>query len=256
MKNLLPSSIRSKLILLGVAAFLPVVLLTIFNSWNQRRLEVMDAEKRMTKILDFAILHEEEVARETQRILATMADVPILLNGGKPANDVLARFLMYSPEYTNFVVAGPDGHVIASAVPLKTALNFSDRPYFQDLLKSKSFTISQYLVGRITGKPIVVFGYPVLDRRGNVTAVLIAPLDLSRVTRFEAEIAVQTPANSSYVKLDRHGNVMTAYPKRRRSERGTHWRIPSSRESWRRESVHSKWRERTVWCASTCSRLT
>ena len=60
MKNLFPSSIRSKLILLGVLAFLPVVLLTVFNSWYQRRLEVAEANERMAKILDFAILHEEE----------------------------------------------------------------------------------------------------------------------------------------------------------------------------------------------------
>ena len=212
MRNLFPSSIRSKLILLGVLAFLPVVLLTVFNSWNLRRLEAADAKERMAKILDFAILHEEEVVREAHRILATLAEVPNLLKGGKPASEVLVRLLKNSPEYTNFAVAGPDGHVIASAVPLLKALNFSDRPYFQDVLKSKSFAISQYLVGRITGKPIVVFGYPVLDRQGNVAAVLIAPLDLSRVTRFEAEIAVQTPASSSYVKLDRHGNVLTAYP--------------------------------------------
>ncbi|MHB8941180.1 MAG: hypothetical protein ACYC7K_07260, partial [Desulfobacteria bacterium] len=85
MKNLFPSSIRSKLILLGVLAFLPVLLLTVFNSWHHRRLEIADARVRMGKILDFAVLHEEEVIRETHRILAMLADVPILLEGGKPA---------------------------------------------------------------------------------------------------------------------------------------------------------------------------
>ena len=37
MKNLILSSVRSKLILLGVLAFLPVVLLNVFTSWYQRR---------------------------------------------------------------------------------------------------------------------------------------------------------------------------------------------------------------------------
>jgi len=220
MKSLFPSSVQSKLILLGVLAFLPVLLLTVFNSWHHRRLEIADARERMGKILDFAVLHEEDVIQETHRILATLAEVPILPKGGKPANEFLARLLKNSPQYTNFVVCRPDGQVIASAVPIKTALNLSDRPYFHDVLKNKSFSIGQYVMGRITGKPIVVFAYPVLDRQGKATAVLLAPLDLSHVTKFEAEIDVQTPGNSSYVKLDRHGSVLSAYPEARVFGRG------------------------------------
>src|SRR3990172_2023975 len=141
----------------------------------------------MAKILDFAILHEEEVIREAHQILATLAEVPILPKGGKPANEILARFLKNTTQYTSFVVCRPDGQVVASSVPVTTALNFSDRSYFREVLKNKSFSIGQFVVGRITGKPIVVFGYPVLDRQGKVTAVLLASLDLSRVTKFEAE---------------------------------------------------------------------
>ena len=220
MKNLYPTNIRSKLILLGVLAFLPVVLLTVFTSWHLRKLEIAEARERMAKILDFAILHEEEVIRETHRILSVLAEVPNLRDGGKPESEILARLLKNSPEYTNFVVCRPDGQVVASAIPLTTAMNFSDRPYFQEVLKSKSFSIGQYTVGRITGKPIVVFGYPVIDRWGNVTAVLLAPLDLSRVTRIEAEINVQTPRNSTYVKLDGNGAVLTSYPESQMFGRG------------------------------------
>ncbi len=220
MKNLFPSSIRSKLLLLAVLAFLPVVLLTVLNSWHQRRLEVAGVKERMEKILDFAVLHEEEIIRDTHRILAMLADVPILPKGGKPASEFLARLLKNSPEYTNFVVCRPDGQVIASAVTFIATSNFSDRPYFQDVLKNKSYSIGQYTVGRITGKPIIVFGYPVLDRQGNVIAVLLAPLDLSRVTRFEAEMGVQAPANSPYVKIDDHGIVLSAYPEEQMFGRG------------------------------------
>lgn len=120
MKNLFPSSIRSKLILLGVLALIPVVLLTVINSWYQRRLEVAAANHRMAKILDFEIIHEEDIIRETHQILGMLADVPTLHEGGKTVSEILARFLKNSPQYTNFVVCRPDGQVIASAVPLTT----------------------------------------------------------------------------------------------------------------------------------------
>ncbi|MCL5884631.1 MAG: PAS domain S-box protein [Deltaproteobacteria bacterium] len=212
MKNLFPSSIRAKLILLGVLAFLPVVLVTVFNSWYQRRLEVADAKERMAKILDFAILHEEEVIRVTHRILATLAEVPIIREGGGPASEYLARLLKNSPEYANIGLIRPDGQVIASALPFKKSLNLSDRSYFQDAINARTLSVGQYQVGRITGTPVINFGYPVIDRQGKLTAVIFAALDLSRVTEFEAEIHVQTPANSTYVKLDSHGSVLSAYP--------------------------------------------
>ena len=212
MRNLFPSSIRSKLILLGVLAFLPVVLLTVFNSWYQRRLEVAVAKERMVKILDFAILHEEEVIRETHRILATLAEVPIVRKGGNHANEFLARLLRNSPEYVNFGVIRPDGQAISSAVPLKAPLNFSDRPYFQDALKNKSFSIGQYQVGRIVGKPTINFGYPVIDGKGKVAAVVFAALNLSYVSKIEHGIVVQAPSNSTYVTLDQNGAVLTSYP--------------------------------------------
>lgn len=220
MKNLLPSSIRSKLILLGVLAFLPVVLLTGINSWHQRRLEVAEANERMAKILDFAILHEEEVIRGTHRILATLAEVPIIREGGSPASEYLARFRKNSSEYANIGLIRPDGQVIASALPFNKALNLSDRSYFQDAIKGRTLSVGQYQVGRITGTPVINFGYPVMDQQGKLTAVIFAALDLSHVTKFEAEINVQTPANSTYVKLDRHGSVMSAYPEAQMFGRG------------------------------------
>ena len=211
MKYLFPSSIRSKLILLAVLAFLPVVLLTVFNAWHQRRLELAGSRERMEKILSFAVLNEEEVIRETDRILAMLAEVPVVRGGGDRAGEFLARILKSNPAYTNIAIAKPDGQVFASAVSTSGPLNFSDRPYFKEVLRNKSFSIGQYIVGRISGKSIVPFCYPMLDGQGKVTAVLVAAMDLSHVRQFEAGINVQTPENSTYVKLDINGAVLSIY---------------------------------------------
>jgi len=212
MRTMYPSSVRSKLFLLGVLAFLPVILLTVYNSWHQRRWEIAEARERIAKILDFAVLHEEEVIRETQRILEVLAEVPTIAGGGSRSSESLARFLKYSPEYANFGLIRSDGQLIASALPFKKPLNLSDRSYFQDTVKARAFSVGEYQVGRVTGTPVINFGYPIIDRQGKLTAVLFAAMDLSQVTKFEAEIDVQTPANSTYVRLDSKGSVLSAYP--------------------------------------------
>ncbi|OGP33221.1 MAG: hypothetical protein A2X88_05835 [Deltaproteobacteria bacterium GWC2_65_14] len=220
MKNLYPSSIRSKLILLGALAFLPVVLLTVFTSWHLRKLEIAGAGEGMAKILDFAILHEEEVIRGTHRNLSVLAEVPIVRKGGNQSDEFLARFLRSSPVYANFGVARLDGQIVNSAVPLKKPVNISDRLYFKEALRTRSFSVGQYQMGRITGTPVINFGYPLLDQQGNATGVVFAALNLSLVTQFESLIDVQTPKNSTYVKLDSNGAVLTSYPEAQSFGRG------------------------------------
>ncbi len=212
MSILVPSSIRSKLVLLGFVASLPVVLLMVVNSWHHRKVDVDRATGRMGNILHLAVLHEEEVIRGTHRLMAALASAPPVREGGRGCSEFLARILANSPEYLNLGTHRPDGQVVCTAVPLKTPVNAYDRPHFQAALRNRTFSMSGYMTGRITGKPIVLFGYPVFDPKGRVSAVLFASMDLSRHTRFEAEIDGQAPGGSVYLKVDDNGTVLSGYP--------------------------------------------
>ena len=212
MRKLFPNSVRSKLVFLDISR-LPsrgssdglqlLVSATDGNRGGHRKDEEGPPPRHDAR---------GGCHREAHRLLATLAEVPEVRKGGREANDFLARILKNSPDFTNFGIMRPDGKVVISAVPLKTALNFADQPYFQDLLKKKSFTVGQYVTGRITGKPIIPFGYPLIDRQGRVTAVIFAPLDLSRVTEFDAEITFQTFNDSHVLNLDSNGAVLSSYP--------------------------------------------
>lgn len=102
--------------------------------------------------------------------------MPILRGGGRPASEYLARFLKNSPEYANIGLIRLDGQVIAGVLPFKKSLNLSDRLYFQNAIKTRTLSIGQYQIGRITGTPVINFGYPVIDRQGKLTAVIFAAL--------------------------------------------------------------------------------
>ncbi|MBP2673738.1 MAG: domain S-box [Deltaproteobacteria bacterium] len=213
MRRILPSSIRSKLILLGFLASLPIVLLFLLNSWFQRRAEVENETQRMGNILNFAVLHEEEAIRGTRHLMAAIAETPQVRMEGKPCGEFLARVMEHSPDYLNFGVARPDGQVVCSAVPMKDPLYMNDLEHFQSALWGRSFAMGRHIVGRIVGKHIVPFAYPVFDERGRVSSILFASLDLSVVKKFEGEIDAQTPKDSIYLKIDNEGAVLTSYPK-------------------------------------------
>lgn len=70
--------------------------------------------------------------------------------------------------------------------------------------------MSDYQVGRLTGKPVLSFGYPILDDRGEVQAVVAGAFDLSWFNRLVAE--VQLPPGTTFTIIDRQGTILARHP--------------------------------------------
>jgi C4-dicarboxylate-specific signal transduction histidine kinase len=87
------------------------------------------------------------------------------------------------PRYSNLGVIKPNGDLAASALSMTNTVNLADRSYFQRALSSRAFSIGDYQVGRISGKPSFDLGYPVFAPSGRIQAVVFAALDLDWVNR-------------------------------------------------------------------------
>ena len=106
----------------------------------------------------------------------------------------------------------PNGDVPASALPLTNTVNLADRPYFQRALSSRAFSMGDYQVGRISGKPSFNLGYPVLDPSGQVQAVVFAALDLDWVNRSDYALQKLLPEGATWTKIDTNGTILVRYP--------------------------------------------
>jgi HAMP domain-containing protein len=100
--------------------------------------------------------------------------------------------------------------VFCSAVPFEGVANIADRTYFQRAVDRRDFASGEYRIGRITGKAVINFGYPVLAGAGQVAAVVYAGLDLSWLSRLLAE--ARLPENSTMTVVDVAGQVLARYP--------------------------------------------
>ncbi|MGZ9136696.1 MAG: PAS domain S-box protein [Candidatus Deferrimicrobiaceae bacterium] len=158
------------------------------------------------------MIQEEVILEETRGILATLAKIPAVGKGEEDCSTLLSGLLKNYPRYINFAAARPDGEVVCSAVPFHRPVSVADRPYFRSALENRLFSVGQYQGDRITGKSSINFGYPVSGRNAEVTGVVFAALDLSHLTKLEFAVDAQTPENSTYVKLDSDGTVLSAYP--------------------------------------------
>jgi diguanylate cyclase len=53
-------------------------------------------------------------------------------------------------------------------MPLAGPVSVSDRPWFKRAIQLRDFAVGEYQVGRITGRPSLNFGYPLLGEDGRI----------------------------------------------------------------------------------------
>jgi len=207
------SGLRFRLVLLVVLASLPPVVLTLHIARQDRQRQTAALRQRSQDIIKLAARKEDEVIAGTRQLLRAVAESSqVQLGRWADCNKWLRTLFADSPRYANLGVIKPNGDVPASALPLTNTVNLADRPYFQRALSSRAFSMGDYQVGRISGKPSFNLGYPVFDPSGQVQAVVFAALDLDWVNRSDYALQKLLPEGATWTKIDTNGTILVRYP--------------------------------------------
>lgn len=212
MRKFFFTSVRTRLILLVSVALVPVALLIWFNGREQENRAMQQARAQAGIIFDLAVVNEQKVLLETRELLARLAEDPEVVRRGD-CGAYLSAFLKNYPRYSNLGVIRADGNVVCSGVPFDSPMRLADRSYFRGALENRAFSIGTYQVGRITGKPAVHFGYPIVYGMQETAGVVFAAMDPAFITEFDTEVSALTPAGSTLLKIDSEGAVMNSYPR-------------------------------------------
>jgi PAS domain S-box-containing protein len=201
------------LLLLVLLAVTPALGLILAIAVQQRTLAAERAREDVRQLAELAAVEQEQLIAGTRQLLVTLAK-SFPLEAGDVA--VYGRYFVeikkHSPWYANIGVIAPNGDMVFSAAPTTGPVNLADRRYFQRVLQTRDFVIGDYHEGRITGKPVIAFAYPVLDETSQVVAVVHAGVDLSWLDQAQSVIEKQLPKGASLVVTDGNGTVLVHKP--------------------------------------------
>lgn len=165
-------------VVIGMAC-LPVFLMAFFDYRERRQDAITGLENEVVRMLATAKLAEDAALRNMQQTFQIMARADNLQSLDPADCSGLAQRLLQSMEdFVNLGAALPDGTVFCSAVPSRAEVSVADRLWFQDALARDGITEGEFVVGRISKKSGMVFGYPVRNERGRLRAVLFASIQL------------------------------------------------------------------------------
>jgi len=107
-------------------------------------------------------------------------------------------------------IIGPDGRIACSTLPSAIGLDMSDRPHYEEAIRSNDFVVSDYLVGRANQAPSIVVAYPAQAIDPDTNAVIVASVDLHWVNHLAATL--QRRPGATVMLVDAGGTVLAGDP--------------------------------------------
>lgn len=211
LRRLRAAGLRPRLSLIVLAAVIPALGLTLYTYLERRQQDIDRALADMQEMAQATASQYTRVLANTRRLLASTAR--FVEEHGRDAAGC-SRFLSglkeQYPEYANLKVTDAVGTVYCSAVPIQGPANVSDQAWFQRAVRTRGFALGDFMIGRITGVPVISASLPIVDRTGDVVGVAEACLDLLRLARMAA--SARMPEGFAVLLIDSKGTVLARHP--------------------------------------------
>ncbi len=199
--------------LLVLLPLLAALGLALQRNLDQRRAEKESVVSEIDTVSRLISANVEGYVKNARQILTTLSGLDFLVHSTNyvVCNVHFANLVKLLPDYLNFALAEADGTVFSSGVIPEGPLPvLADRSYFRRVLETRRFAIGDYQVGRLTERPSLNFGYPILDERGGVKRVLFASLDLNHLQ--ETARYPLLPPGAVTTILDDNGTILARVP--------------------------------------------
>ena len=202
-------SIKTRLIILVLTAVIPLLILNfylLFKDLENDKLMLKQSALHQSQMVSDEI---DQALFEGWQHLSAFSEFPVIKSKNwQECSRFLSHMKPQYPYYENIFVSDTDGWVRCSAVPYKKIVNNKDRSYFKEVIEKKGYTIGDVVIGRITGKPVVVLAYPVFDQSNNLTAVIGTALSLLQINKVYNYMEF-TP-NTAIILTDQQGRIVSS----------------------------------------------
>jgi len=199
--------LRTSLVTLVIAALAPVFALVIYISIQGQDASLRSAEHELLVATKLAALGKERSLEGARHFVDAIASIPAIRRSDRAQcaqyfENLSGRLTAYS----NAGVVDLNGDVVCQAAAVARPANLADRDYFREVVAKESFAIGSYALGRMTGRPGLVFAGPIYDPANKLVGIAFAALDLQTMAAYSS---IDVPTGARLLVTDRN-NVVVA----------------------------------------------
>ena len=200
-------SIRIQLLALALAAVVPLAGAMVYVILDASRAHLRQAEDEIHNLAAATASSISAVVIENQQLLWALARRPLVRAlDPKRCDPALAEILKLHQDYSNLFVRDLRGNSVCSLLPNVVPASVAVAlPWFKETVALGGFTVGDVSHGRVSGRWVSVFGYPLVDDGGTVIGMLGLPVDLLQL-RYRILSAV--PEGMLVGVVDRQGKFL------------------------------------------------
>lgn len=210
MTDVSSKNLQIRLFILVVLAFIPALGFFWHANRELRSLQLQSKEQELVQRAEVTAAEYSRIVQEGQIFLAALAEFPEIRDAqGPTCTRRLQSIIEHTPHYTTITFIGMDGYMRCGALTAGGELFLGDRAYFVRATNLNRFSVGEYSLGRITGRPVVGLALPI-SSDGEMRGVLASSLDLENLA--ETTRGTALPEDHTFTVLDRNQRVLVRRP--------------------------------------------
>jgi len=195
--------IRARLAVLALILVCPLMLERIRSLEDARGRQIAQVSDELASLARRAADAQRDVISAVEAVLKSTAYIHAAASQINRGCAILRASLRVElPSIRMLAVAGSDGIVHCSTSPRFVGANVSDRSYFRKALETHDFVVSDFLIGRQSGKGTILAAYPVSAVDGGEEAVVLAGMNLDWMSGIMGDLAGRAGVTAALVDAD------------------------------------------------------
>ncbi len=207
MARILPVSIRNQIILLIVLMTMMPLCIVGYTAYQQQERDIEEAAEVTASVAKQIENDQEMLLAGAEQLVATVSNLPMIRQRDTAAvNTLLAELIASNSRLLNIVLLDRSGALWASGIPTKDNLRYNDRRYFKNVVATGQAASGEFTVSKVSQRRVISFGYPIKDRTGTVTDVMVIVFPLEAYSKLYGE-KIAAPI-SSILMTDHKGTIL------------------------------------------------
>lgn len=204
-------NLQVRLLILVFMAFIPALGVFWYANRELRALQLEAKEQELLRRAGEVATDYERMIQEGEAILGALSEFEEISSARSPVcTQRLGEVLEHTEQFTTISVIGLDGYIACGSIHPETPLYLGDRAYYVRANSRGIFSVGEFTLGRITGRPVVGMARP-LDGDGENGAVLAASMDLNALASRSGGGSL--PEGFTFSVLDSNQRVLVRMPR-------------------------------------------
>jgi diguanylate cyclase (GGDEF)-like protein len=175
-------TIRTQLLVLALAAIVPVSGAVIYAIVDASRASIARAEDQVKNLATIAANQVATRLAENEQLLSRLAQRPLVKAlDPKHCDPFLAEFAKVNPDYVNLAVRDIKGNAVCSLLPIPPASVVAKFPWVQHVMHGGGFVAGDAVQDQAVYRWFSALLYPVRNDRGENIGFLAIGIDLLRL---------------------------------------------------------------------------